>query len=87
MSSLILLAAPYKAEDSHWPQDDFTFPNDFGKRLSQSLTIAIYHSEEDTVIPSGDARLYKQKLPHAKCMMLRGYGHQFEGDLNSLDLG
>lgn len=81
---LFLLAAPYKAEDSHWGKDDFTFDNDFAVRLPNDLSVSIYHSDDDAIIPFGDALLYAEKMPFARCVRLGGYGHQFNGSLEAL---
>lgn len=82
--NLFLLAAPYKAEDSHWGIDDFTFSNEFGKSLDPNLNVTIYHSQDDSIIPVNDALLYKAKLPAARMHLLDGYGHQFSGSLRFL---
>jgi predicted alpha/beta hydrolase family esterase len=82
--NLFLLAAPYKAADSHWGEDDFSFPNEFAKRLNTNLRIFIYHSKDDDAIPVGDALCYQQKLPTAQVHLLDGYGHQFSGPLDFL---
>src|SRR5438270_3929004 len=42
--NVFLLAPPYKAEDSHWGNDDFTFSNNFAQCLDQNLKVTIYHS-------------------------------------------
>ena len=81
---VFLLAAPYKAEDSHWGIDEFTFPNDFAKRLRPYMELTIYHSKDDATIPVNDALLYKAKLPAARVDILDGYGHQFSGPLGFL---
>ena len=80
--NLFLLAPPYKAEDSHWGSDDFTFSNKFGACLDPRLNVTIYHSRDDRIIPVDDALLYKQKLPKAQVHLLDGYGHQFSGPLD-----
>lgn len=82
--NLFLLAPPYKAEDSHWGNDDFTFSNTFAECLDPNLNITIYHSKDDGTIPVDDALLYKRKLPTAQVHLLDGYGHQFCGPLDFL---
>jgi uncharacterized protein len=82
--NLFLLAAPYKAEDSHWGNDDFTFSSDFPKQLDSALGISIYHSKDDDIIPVDDALLYEAKMPTARVHLLEGYGHQFKGSLDVL---
>lgn len=82
--NLFLLATPYKAEDSHWGIDDFTFPSDFPDCLDQNVNVTIYHSKDDTTIPVEDAILYQRKMPKARVRLLDGYGHQFTGSLDFL---
>ncbi|MBV9646152.1 MAG: alpha/beta fold hydrolase [Candidatus Eremiobacteraeota bacterium] len=81
--NLVVLAAPYKADDSHWGNDDFTFPSDFAERL-KPLLITMYHSRDDEVIPVEDALVYAKKLPCATVRILDGYGHQFVKTLDFL---
>lgn len=83
-TDLFLLASPYKAEDSHWGKDDFTFPNDFGARLRDRVRVHLYHSDDDPIIPYSDALLYREKLPWATLTTFHGYGHQFDGTLDRL---
>jgi hypothetical protein len=78
------LATPYKAEDSHWGIDDFTFPNTFPEDLDPHLSVTIYHSKDDDTIPVDDALLYKRKMPAAHVHLLDGYGHQFRGPMDFL---
>jgi uncharacterized protein len=82
--NLFLLAPPYKAKDSHWGKDDFTFSNDFAECLDVNLRVTIYHSRDDDTIPVDDVLLYRQKLPTAQVHLLDGYGHQFCGPLDFL---
>lgn len=84
VTDVFLLAPPYKAEDSHWGEDDFTFPNDFGVRLRERIKIHLYHSDDDAVIPFSDALFYRKTLPWATLTTFQGYGHQFDGPLDSL---
>jgi uncharacterized protein len=84
IDNLFLLAPPYKAEDSHWGIDEFTFPNNFADRLGKRLRVTIYHSDDDNIIPVMDALVYQRKLRSAKVSLLRGYGHQFIGSLHFL---
>ena len=84
VANAFLLAPPYKAADSHWGVDDFTFPNDFATHLSPEIGIAIYHSQDDAIIPVGDAIAYHEKLPDAKLLLLKQGGHQFAGGLAAI---
>jgi uncharacterized protein len=81
--NLFLLAAPYKGEDSHWGIDDFSFTVHFAKHL-EHVSVWIYHSRDDNIIPVDDALLYKEKLSTANFHLLDGYGHQFSGPLDFL---
>lgn len=84
IKNLFLLAPPYKAGDSHWGVDDFTFSDEFACSLHPSLSVTIYYSRDDDIIPFHDATLYQEKLPSAQVRLLDGYGHQFSGPLDFL---
>src|SRR5579863_3306800 len=78
-TAVVLLAAPYKADDSHWGRDDFSFPSDFAKNVPSALDVTMYHCSDDAVIPVGDAKEYGKKMPRANITIFRTGGHQFDG--------
>lgn len=84
ISKAFLLAPPYKGEDSHWGIDAFTLPKDFANHLPRELQIAIYHGNEDSIIPVSDARCYRDRMPMATVSVLDGCGHQFDGALDGI---
>jgi predicted alpha/beta hydrolase family esterase len=84
VANAFLLAPPYKAADSHWGIDDFTFPIDFASCLPRDTAIAIYHSNDDDIIPVSDALAYCEKLAAAKVSLFRTGGHQFTGVIDTV---
>jgi len=81
LAHLFLLAPPYNGADAEWGDSDFSFPADFAKHLPKGLPITLWHDEEDEAIPVESAHRYAEKLPTATVVIVRDYGHQFEGSL------
>ena len=62
---------------------------DFGSKIPKEMTVILYHSRDDEVVPFAHAALYAQKLPRAIVREFDGRGHQFAEDLSEVarDIG
>lgn len=76
ISSLYLIATPYKVKDGEWGTDDFAIDLDFASRLPH-CAIRLFHSRDDEFVPFEHLQRYGDKLPNATLIGLDGYGHQF----------
>jgi predicted alpha/beta hydrolase family esterase len=89
VAGLFLVATPYwGAED--WEVDEYALREDFAaSKIPKEMTVFLYHSRDDEVVPFAHAALYAQKLPRATVREFDGRGHQFDDDLSEVarDIG
>jgi predicted alpha/beta hydrolase family esterase len=88
VAGLFLVATPYwGAED--WEVDEYALREDFASKIPKEMTVFLYHSRDDEVVPFAHAALYAKKLPRATVREFDGRGHQFDDDLSEVarDIG
>jgi len=88
VSGLFLVATPYWGVED-WEVDEYALPEDFASKLPKAITVFLYHSRDDEVVPFAHATLYAEKLSRATVREFDGRGHQFDDDLSevALDIG
>ena len=83
VAGLFLVAAPYwGAKD--WEVEEYYLQENFASKLPGGLTVFLYHSRDDEVVPFAHLALYEAKLPGATVRELDGRGHQFGDDLSEV---
>jgi predicted alpha/beta hydrolase family esterase len=80
---LFLIATPFVSETEGWRFPDLAPPESFAKKLN-AVTIFLYHSRDDEVVPFEHLALYRARLPRATVHMFEGRGHQFRNDLTEV---
>ena len=85
---VFLVATPYWGVED-WEVDEYALPEDFASKLPKEITVFLYHSRDDEVVPFAHATLYAEKLSRATVREFDGRGHQFDDDLSevALDIG
>jgi len=83
VAGLFLIAPPYWGVED-WEVQEYTLRADFASKLPEELTVFIYHSRDDEVVPFAHLALYAEKLPQATIREFDGRGHQFDGDLSEV---
>lgn len=80
---LFLIATPFVSETEGWRFADLAPPRSFAQKLN-AVTIFLYHSRDDEVVPFAHLALYRAKLPRATTRVFEGRGHQFRNDLTEV---
>src|SRR5918992_19121 len=85
---LFLVATPYWGVED-WEVGEYALREDFASKIPKEMTVFVYHSRDDEVVPFAHAALYEQKLPRATVREFDGRGHQFGEDLSEVarDIG
>ena len=88
VAGLFLVAAPYWGVED-WEVGEYALREDFASKIPKEMTVFLYHSRDDEVVPFAHAALYAQKLPRATVREFDGRGHQFDDDLSEVarDIG
>jgi len=74
VSLLSLVAAPFRDETNE-PLGDFRLPEDLSGIERQADRIALFHSDDDPVVPVSEIEGYARALPGAEKIVLSGRGH------------
>ena len=74
VAGLFLVATPFWGPDS----PELALPPDFGARLRDLSPIYLYHSRDDTEVPSEHLERFGRALPHAARRVLDDRGHEFD---------
>jgi predicted alpha/beta hydrolase family esterase len=85
---LFLVATPYWGVED-WEVGEYALREDFASKIPKEMTVFLYHSRDDEVVPFEHAALYAEELPRATVRELDGRGHQFDDDLSEVarDIG
>ena len=85
---LFLVAAPYWGVED-WEVGEYVLREDFASKIPKEMTVFLYHSRDDEVVPFAHVALYAEKLPRATVREFEGCGHQFDDDLSEVarDIG
>jgi predicted alpha/beta hydrolase family esterase len=83
IAGLLLVATPYWGVED-WEVGEYALPEDFASKIPKEVSMFLYHSRDDEVVPFAHAALYAQKLPRATVRVFDGRGHQFDDDLSEV---
>ncbi|MDP8947312.1 MAG: alpha/beta fold hydrolase [Actinomycetota bacterium] len=83
VAGLFLVATPYWGVDD-WEVGEYALREDFASKIPKEITMFLYHSRDDEVVPFAHAALYAQKLPRVTVREFDGRGHQFGEDLSEV---
>jgi uncharacterized protein len=83
VAGLFLVATPYWGVED-WEVGEYALREDFASKIPKEMTVFLYHSSDDGVVPFTHAALYAQKLPRATVREFDGRGHQFDDDLSEV---
>ncbi len=88
VAGLFLVAAPYWGVED-WEVGEYALREDFASKIPKEMTVFLYHSRDDEVVPFAHVALYAEKLPRATVREFEGCGHQFDDDLSEVarDIG
>ena len=88
VAGLFLVAAPYWGVED-WEVGEYALQEDFASKIPKEMTVFLYHSRDDEVVPFAHVALYAEKLPRATVREFEGCGHQFDDDLSEVarDIG
>ena len=88
VAGLFLVATPYWGVED-WEVGEYALQEDFASKIPKEITVFLYHSHDDEVVPFEHAALYAEKLPRAVVREFDGRGHQFDDDLSEVarDIG
>ena len=88
VAGLLLVAAPYWGVED-WEVGEYALQEDFASKIPKEMTVFLYHSRDDEVVPFAHVALYAEKLPRATVREFEGCGHQFDDDLSEVarDIG
>jgi predicted alpha/beta hydrolase family esterase len=83
VAGIFLVAPPYwGAED--WEVSEYALQDSFASRLPNGLSVFLYHSRDDEVVPFAHLALYTERLAQATIHEFDGRGHQFNNDLSEV---
>jgi predicted alpha/beta hydrolase family esterase len=83
VAGLFLVVTPYWGVED-WEVEEYALREDFASKIPEELTVFLYHSRDDEVVPFAHAALYAGKLPRVTVRELDGRGHQFDDDLSEV---
>jgi uncharacterized protein len=88
IAGLFLVATPYWGVGD-WEVGEYALRENFASQIPKEMTVFLYHSRDDEVIPFAHAALYAQKLPRATVWEFDGRRHQFNEDMSEVarDIG
>ena len=88
VAGLFLVATPYWGVED-WEVGEYALQEDFASKIPKEMTVFLYHSRDDEVVPFAHVALYAEKLPRATVREFEGCGHQFDDDLSEVarDIG
>jgi len=88
VAGLFLVATPYWGVED-WEVDEYALREDFASKIPKEMTVFLYHSRDDEVVPFAHAALYAKRLPRVTVREFDDRGHQFDDDLSELaqDIG
>lgn len=80
-AAIFLIAPPFPGGDENWKYEGFNLIPSFGKRLSKSGKVFLYHSLDDEVVPFAHMGMYASEIPRVTTRETVG-GHQLKNDLS-----
>jgi len=75
IKALLLVAAPFDAEDSDESLNDFALPASLAKITEQVDKIYLFHSKDDPVVPFEQVNKYKKALPNSEIIAFTDRQH------------
>ena len=83
VAGLFLVATPYWGVED-WDVGEYALREDFALEIPKEMTVFLYHSRDDEVVPFAHLALYEAKLPQATIREFDCRGHQFGDDLSEV---
>ncbi len=83
VAGLFLVATPYWGVED-WEVSEYALREDFASKIPAEITVFLYHSRDDEVVPFEHAALYAEELPRVTVREFDGRGHQFGDDLSEV---
>ncbi len=91
VAALFLVAAPWTVVGDKTDLESFALPHDLSRLSEQVPHVYVYHSEDDPVVPVGDANKYCTALPRTVPRIFTDRGHfnairlpELEADIQAL---
>ena len=75
IKALLLVAAPFDAEDSDESLNDFALPASLAKITEQADKVYLFHSKDDPVVPFEQVNKYKKALPNSEIIAFTDRQH------------
>jgi serine hydrolase len=88
VAGLFLVATPYWGVED-WEVSEYALREDFASKIPAEITVFLYHSRDDEVVPFEHAALYAEEFSRVSVREFDGRGHQFGDDLSEVawDIG
>lgn len=83
VTGLFLLAPPYWGE-ADWEVAEYTLPEGYASSFPRNLSLFLYSSRDDDVVPPAHAERYAAELPGVTVRVFDEGGHQFGDDLTEV---
>lgn len=86
IAGIFLIANPFWGGNGwrYEGHEELALPKGFAARLPKGVSIFLYHSRDDDIVPFAHLALYAEKLPQATIREFDGGGHQFNNDLSEV---
>lgn len=82
--ALYIISSPLWGFDGEWHSDDFELKKGFDNNLPEIGHLALYHSEEDSVVPLKHHTAYRRILDADETKIIKGNSHSFPEGLPNL---